>query len=183
VLDHPEYVKQTTESCAEIPLVMLQIEEYYAPVAISEWGYETNGIELYALAPVPDDATHIWGRARADGREVWLKLPLTELHMYEELATLPQDLSVTCTAPGQCAVATPEFLADIEKSKGQVMSCYDEAYTITGRAAAEGKNYYELTRQELTGGAEAFPHLPEKMYIPTRNAEGGHTGYFYPRGC
>jgi len=183
VLDHPEYVKETTESCSDLPLVQLQIEEYTAPVAISEWSYETNGIGLYALAPVADDATQLWTQAKADGRAFWIKLPIASVKMYEELAYLPQDLTVVCTAPGQCAPAEADFTADLARSKGQVQSCYDEAYTIVGRASANGLNYYELKREELNGGSAAFPHLPETIYIPTRSETGQHTGYFYSRGC
>lgn len=151
-----------------------------------EYGYEESG--LITFSPVILAGDGAWSSIEYKKGKFWVYTLLKDVYYYEERAFLIGKFDTWCSDLGKCAPLSKTMKNEMLKLKpegqdaGHFAGCYQEVYEITGLAKFGDKNYYQVKMAELTENAPKVK-LPLTGYIPTRNTDGSHTGYFFARGC
>lgn len=149
-------------------------------VQMAEWSYETMGMLSYK--PSIQQGGDAWSQVQHANGSVWVKTKKEEVHAYEDVAYLVDNIKTFCTEPGsQCTPVDSTVAKEMSRVTLAIGTCYDSPYTVVDRVMERGKRYYKLSIENLDPDEKTS--LPSPIYVPTRNTDGSHTGHFFSRGC
>ena len=182
VLDHPEYARKSTETCAFRPQVRLQAEGRgdLQQVAVQALGEGETGIAVYRST---QHSGQTWIAGQTGTRSFWA--PVNQgrryLSLETELVHGLADLPETCDSLGRCQL-TPTRVRQLARTAGEERSgtCQPHAYDIKAVVSLPDgrKAYVAHLAQDLRVKYES--RLPAEVRVPTYDGRDRWTGFYCP---